>query len=58
MKHRDRAVRKETSKESLYRTMWLMAHNRLHTLTHDSSVEWKQYLRELRLAKTVAKTSA
>jgi len=53
---------KKGSKESLYRTMWLMAHNRLHAVVHDSSVSlpdaWRDYLKDLRSSKTVAKTPA
>ena len=61
-RHRDRAgiKPKEKSKESLYRTKWLMAHNRLHSLVHDSSAspqaEWRGYLRDLRSSEAVAKT--
>ncbi len=51
-------VSKESSKESLYRTKWLMAHNRLHRVVHDSSTspvkEWSSYLAELQTAWDVA----
>ncbi len=52
--------------ESLYRTRWLMAHNRLHEIVHngDSETEtsraqhWEGYLAELRAAKSIAAQSA
>ena len=42
--------------ESLYRTRWLLAHNRLHALAHDggsASAEdlWKEYLAELQTSE-------
>lgn len=48
--------------EALYRTRWLMAHNRLHEIVHkgDSETEtprarhWDEYLAELRTAKDIA----
>jgi hypothetical protein len=50
------------SKESLYRTKWLMAHNRLHTLLHKSPAsvtdEWGAYLKDLRFSETAAKIPA
>jgi hypothetical protein len=50
------------SKESLYRTRWLMAHNRLHAVAHrrEVSVEdtWSGYLKDLETAEAVAKTPA
>jgi hypothetical protein len=52
----------EETKESLYRTKWLMAHNHLHTVVHEPSCspakEWDDYLRELETAGTVAKNPA
>ena len=51
-----------SSKESLYRTKWLMAHNRLHDLAHNGSLVpttvWEEYLNELKSAEAVAKTPA
>lgn len=56
------AVESETSKVSLYRTRWLMAHNRLHAIAHDSKVSvkdtWDDYLKELSTSEAVAKTPA
>jgi hypothetical protein len=47
---------------SLYRTQWLMAHNRLHTIAHSPSIdvkdEWKGYLDELRSAEDIARLPA
>ena len=51
---------------SLYRTRWLMAHNRLHGLFHEGGLlkaeehrgEWEAYLAELRTAETVASQPA
>ncbi|MGA2990531.1 MAG: hypothetical protein ABSD88_08650 [Candidatus Korobacteraceae bacterium] len=47
---------------SLYRTKWLMAHNRLHTAVHDPSASlpdiWRDYLKELETAETVAQSPA
>jgi hypothetical protein len=51
-----------TARESLYRTQWLMAHNRLYDLAHDPSASvndsWAEYLEELQSAESVAKTPA
>lgn len=52
--------------ESLYRTRWLMAHNRLHEIIHSGDSEtktfyvrhWDEYLAELRAAKGIAAKSA
>jgi hypothetical protein len=52
--------------ESLYRTRWLMAHNRLHDLFYKSGLikseeyrgEWEAYLAELRTADEVASQPA
>lgn len=48
--------------ESLYRTRWLMAHNRLHEAAHGQSVPltdlWKGYLEELSTSLDVAKKPA
>jgi len=41
---------------SLYRTKWLMAHNKLHELIHkggDPQQLWEEYLKELRDAEFV-----
>lgn len=53
-------------RESLYRTQWLMAHNRLHRACHKpefASVEvltkhFKEYLEELKTAKEVVSKPA
>lgn len=46
---------RKANRESLYRTRWLMAHNRLHEIANKS---WKDYLKELRSSEAVAKTPA
>ena len=50
------------SKESIYRTRWLMAHNRLHAAVHENSVSlpdlWNDYLKELESSEEVAATPA
>ena len=50
------------SAESLYRTKWLMAHNALHDLAHNASLEpvkvWDTYLNELATAEEVAQRPA
>ena len=47
---------------SLYRTKWLMAHNRLHAVAHEPSAQlsenWNAYLSELRSAEEVARHAA
>jgi hypothetical protein len=51
---------------SLYRTRWLMAHNRLHDLFYKRGLikseeyrgEWETYLAELRTAEEVASQPA
>ena len=53
----------KTSRESLYRTKWLMAHNRLHDIVHSKSnvplaVVWDEYLKELQSSEVVAETPA
>jgi hypothetical protein len=50
-------------REPLYRTRWLMAHNRLHAIVHESfSSElmdsWNEYLKELENAEAIAKKPA
>jgi len=50
-------------KESLYRTLWLMAHNRLHALANDldpasPKEQWDAYLKEMESAENVASTRA
>jgi hypothetical protein len=54
---------KASCKESLYRTRWLMAHNRLHALVNDDDPNspretWNEYLRELETAEDTSSTSA
>ena len=49
--------------ESLYRTRWLMAHNRLHALAHGEEVgsaqdAWNEYLTELETSEEVARPAA
>jgi hypothetical protein len=46
---------KKANRESLYRTRWLMAHNRLHAIAHKS---WKDYLKELKTSEAVSRTPA
>jgi hypothetical protein len=52
----------EHEQVSLYRTQWLMAHNRLNKIAHDSTVgvaeEWNSYLRDLSTAESVAREEA
>jgi hypothetical protein len=47
---------------SLYRSRWLMAHNRLHAVVHDGSTsaaeQWDRYLEDLEKADEVAKQPA
>jgi hypothetical protein len=47
---------------SLYRTKWLMAHNRLHAVVHGPSASlaelWSAYLGELQSAEEVAQQPA
>jgi len=47
-------------KESLYRSKWLAAHNRLHDLAHGEASPnwWADYLAELEFADTEAKLVA
>lgn len=44
-----------TPAASFYRTMWLMAHNRLHAATHDPAVSlpelWAAYLADMETAE-------
>ena len=52
----------DEQKSSLYRTRWLMAHNRLHEIVHEDvpktktspARHWDEYLAELRTAERVA----
>jgi len=48
----------DEQKESLYRTRWLMAHNRLHEIAHkgdpNPDLDFDDYLAELRTAESVA----
>ena len=54
------------STESLYRTRWLMAHNRFHSLVHrqepanlsELKFQWQEYLDELNAAKEIASRPA
>jgi hypothetical protein len=52
----------EHEQVSLYRTQWLMAHNRLHDIVQAHSDllkgEWESYLHELQSSEAVSKTSA
>jgi hypothetical protein len=51
---------------ALYRTQWLMAHNRLHALFHEGGLlksaehggQWEAYLAELKTAEQVASQPA
>jgi hypothetical protein len=51
---------------SLYRTLWLMAHNRLHSLFYEGDLlksekhrgEWEAYLAELETAEEIASQPA
>jgi hypothetical protein len=47
---------------SLYRTQWLMAHNRLHAAVHDPKASlpevWSGYLADLATAEVVASSPA
>ena len=52
----------EQKTSNLYRTRWLMAHNRLHEIVHEGESKtktspaqhWDEYLVELRTAERVA----
>jgi hypothetical protein len=52
----------EHEQVSLYRTQWLMAHNRLAKIARDPSAvvadEWSGYLKELSSAEVVAREEA
>jgi Zn-dependent peptidase ImmA (M78 family) len=62
----DQQSDQSTDSASLYRTRWLMAHNRLHALFHSRELiksqehrgEWEAYLTELRTAEEVASRPA
>ena len=47
---------------SLYRTQWLMAHNRLHSAVHDPNASlpklWDAYLADLAAAEVIASSPA
>jgi hypothetical protein len=51
---------------SLYRTRWLMAHNRLHAIVHEADLakpenlarQWNEYLAELAASDEVASKPA
>ena len=53
-----------TKWESIYRTQFLMAHNRLHDIVHEKgdkptlAKHWDEYLVELRTAEQVASKPA
>jgi hypothetical protein len=50
----------------LYRTRWLMAHNQLHSIAHDTQLvklegirnRWDDYLSELKTAEEIASQEA
>jgi len=57
------------SNDALYRTRWLMAHNRLHSICHTEDMDgwvlkkflesqWEEYLDELKTAEDVASEPA
>lgn len=54
------------NKEASYRTRWLMAHNRLHGLTHDIELielkivneQWGEYLADVARADEVSSVPA
>lgn len=54
----------ELKMSSLYRTRWLMAHNRLHEIVYEDEPKislarhWDEYLAELRTAECVASKPA
>jgi hypothetical protein len=52
----------EHEQVTLYRTQWLLAHNRLHAIVQAHSDflkgEWEGYLHDLQSSETVAKTEA
>ena len=57
--------RDNLSSEALYRTRWLMAHNRLHAMVHGQDQDsgsladsWNEYLRELETSEVVAQLPA
>ena len=60
--HDDFGTDKGLSLASLYRTRWLMAHNRLHATVHDPKASltdsWNEYLKELESSEDVAKMPA
>jgi hypothetical protein len=58
-------VKTETA-SSLYRTRWLMAHNRLHAIVHEADLakpdnltrQWNEYLAELAASDEIASKPA
>lgn len=52
----------EHEQVSLYRTKWLLAHNRLHDVTQEHSDllkgDWEKYLQELQSSDAVASQAA
>ena len=60
--HRDFGELSEHEQVSLYRTKWLMAHNRLNSVVHEPSASladiWSAYLDELQSAEKVAQQTA
>ncbi|HEY2468541.1 MAG TPA: hypothetical protein VGI45_11990 [Terracidiphilus sp.] len=51
----------EHEQVSLYRTQWLMAHNRLHDLAQshpDLKGDWDSYLRDLQSSEAASKSEA
>jgi hypothetical protein len=59
---REEHVSSSIDPASLYRTKWLMAHNRLHAVVHGPSTSlaelWSAYLGELQSAEEVAQQPA
>lgn len=58
----EHAALSEHEQVSLYRTKWLMAHNRLHVIVHEPSASlaenWSAYLSELQSAEKMAQQPA
>jgi Zn-dependent peptidase ImmA (M78 family) len=56
----------DESESSLYRTRWLMAHNRLHVIVHQTEMakpenltrQWDEYLAELAASDEIASKPA
>lgn len=60
--HDHSEIEKQLFWASLYRTKWLMAHNRFHAAVHEPKVSltdsWNEYLKELASSEEVAKIPA